>query len=147
MNDVFTSTIISRGSVFSLHLSAAKERKEPNMCVCAYVCLLAVSDGEGMFPPREASAECMCVRMYVNELVALQFPGSQGAAFSERHCMFTVLMHIHWERHTLTHSPTQRGLLGWKPTRGCFVRFDSLCWPVKRIFWVQYEFISITVFV
>lgn len=47
-NYVFTSTIISRGSVFSLHLSAAKERKEPNMCVCACVCLLVVSDGEGM---------------------------------------------------------------------------------------------------
>lgn len=90
---MFTSTIISRGSGFSLHLSAAKERKEPNVCVC--VCWRCQMEKVCVFPPREASAEFMCVRMYMNELVALQFPGSQGAAFSERHCMFTVLMHIH----------------------------------------------------
>lgn len=40
----------------------------------------------------------VCVRMYMNELDALQqFPGSQGAAFSEQYCMFTVLTHIHSE--------------------------------------------------
>lgn len=88
--------------------------------MCVRVCVLAGGvrwrRHVCFLPERPLLRVCMCVRMYMNELVALQFPGSQGAAFSERHCMFTVLMHIHTEEHTLTYSPTQRGLSGWKPS-------------------------------
>lgn len=65
-NYVFTSAIISRGSVFSLHLSAAQERKEPNVhiCVCVCVCWQCHMEKACVFPPREASAECMCKHVY-----------------------------------------------------------------------------------
>jgi len=60
-NYVFTSAIISKGSVFfSLHLSAALERKEPNICGC--VCAGSVTC---VFPPREVFTECMCMHVYV----------------------------------------------------------------------------------
>lgn len=64
------------------------------MHVC--VCVLALTHGEGMCVSSQRPPLSVCVRMYMNELVALQqFPGSEGAAFSEQHCMFTVLTHIH----------------------------------------------------
>lgn len=106
------------------------------MHVC--VCVLALSHGEGMCVSSQRPPLCVCVRMYMNELVALQqFPGSEGAAFSEQHCMCS---HTYIQRHTLTYSPIQRGLLGWKPslfslkTHSRFVQFVSLCCPVKDIF-------------
>lgn len=95
-NYVFTSAIISKGSMFSLHLSAAQERKEPNICAFVCVCVGSVTWRRHVCFLPERPPLSVCVRMYLNELVALpQFPGSQGAAFSERHCMFTVLTHIH----------------------------------------------------
>jgi len=58
------------------------------------VCVLAVSH-VCFLPERPSLSVCVCMYMY--ELVALQqFPGSQGAAFLERHCMFTMLtLHAH----------------------------------------------------
>lgn len=95
-NYVFTSAIISRGSMFPAFVChRGKEGAEHlHVCVCAgsvtwrrHVCFLAER------PPLS-----VCVCMYMNELDALQqFPGSQGAAFSERHCMFTMLTHINSE--------------------------------------------------
>jgi len=142
-NYVFTSAIISKGSVFfPLHLSAALERKEPNICVCVCVCAGSVTC---VFPPREAFTECMCMHVYVWTCCTAALSRVTGCSVF-RAALYVYNAHAartYIQRHTLTYSPTQRGLLGWKPssfslkTCSCFVQFDSLCCPVKEIFEVN----------
>lgn len=66
-----------------------------------------MSDGEGMCVSSLRGLCCIrvCASTYVNELVALpQFLGSQGVAYSEQYCMFTVLTHIHSGTYIHTHA-------------------------------------------